>query len=254
MAGLPDEKIVEAHGSFAKSKCLNCFTEADPDWVKEAIFKDEIPKCLSCKNGLVKPCITFFGECLPSKFFDYLDDTSYCDLLIVIGTSLKVQPFASLVDQVEPPTPRLLINREPIFGYFDFDEADSEKTRDAFYQGNCDDGVRKLAELIGWQDELEELYTNGHSKLLGRTLTTIDQITEKLSEVSISKEETNFCDDEEDKLNSEETLDHTEEVSGDVDVDKLSKDLQNISIDASVDASGVKIEGRKDAIAELTAA
>ena len=35
-----------------------------------------------------------------------------CDLLIIMGTSLAVQPFASLVDHVSKTTPRLLINRE----------------------------------------------------------------------------------------------------------------------------------------------
>ena len=35
-----------------------------------------------------------------------------CDLLLVMGTSLVVQPFASLVDRVPPDCPRLLINRE----------------------------------------------------------------------------------------------------------------------------------------------
>ncbi len=37
-----------------------------------------------------------------------------CDLLVVMGTSLVVQPFASLVDRVPPDCPRLLINREKV--------------------------------------------------------------------------------------------------------------------------------------------
>jgi NAD+-dependent protein deacetylase sirtuin 2 len=65
----------------------------------EIIFNDEIPKCLSCE-GVVKPDIVFFGENLPSKFFKYMDkDFDDCELLIVLGTSLVVQPFASLVDK-----------------------------------------------------------------------------------------------------------------------------------------------------------
>lgn len=49
-------------------------------------------------NGL---CTTVLQEDFPA-----------CDLLIVMGTSLKVQPFASLIDDVPETTPRLLINRE----------------------------------------------------------------------------------------------------------------------------------------------
>uniref|UniRef100_A0A914V455 Uncharacterized protein n=1 Tax=Plectus sambesii TaxID=2011161 RepID=A0A914V455_9BILA len=29
--------------------------------------------------------------------------------------------------------------------------------RDAFWQGTCDDGCQKLADLLGWGDELREL-------------------------------------------------------------------------------------------------
>ena len=38
-------------------------------------------------------------------------DFDECDLLIVMGTSLNVQPFASLVNFVADHVPRLLINR-----------------------------------------------------------------------------------------------------------------------------------------------
>ncbi|CAG8640329.1 5942_t:CDS:2 [Acaulospora morrowiae] len=233
IAGLPDDKIVEAHGSFARSECLHCYAEADPDRVREAVFGEEIPKCSSCKVGLVKPCITFFGECLPVKFFEYLDDFLYCDLLIVIGTSLQVQPFASLVDRVESPTIRLLINREPIYEYFDFEGIYSEISRDAFYKGDCDDGIRKLAELIGWQDELEELYTIGHSKIINYTPETVEKKSENL-DVSISK------DDKIDGV-SEKALEDNEQVS-DKEVDKLSEDIQKISINIAADESDVKIE------------
>ncbi len=51
-----------------------------------------------CSEGLVKPDIVFFGESLPARFFQYMaTDFSKADLLIVLGTSLTVQPFASLI-------------------------------------------------------------------------------------------------------------------------------------------------------------
>ena len=46
----------------------------------------------------VKPDIVFFGEGLPQRFFSLADvDFDSCDLLIVMGSSLVVQPFASLI-------------------------------------------------------------------------------------------------------------------------------------------------------------
>ncbi|RIA98697.1 DHS-like NAD/FAD-binding domain-containing protein [Glomus cerebriforme] len=114
LAGLPDDMIVEAHGSFAKSECLNCFKLADAEWMKDKVDNGGIPMCDSCEVGIVKPCITFFGESLPDNFFRKLKDFKTCDLLIVIGTSLQVQPFASLIDYVGEKTPRLLINLEEV--------------------------------------------------------------------------------------------------------------------------------------------
>jgi NAD-dependent SIR2 family protein deacetylase len=47
--------------------------------------------CTQDCGGVVKPDITFFGESLPERFFTSADrDFPMCDLLIVMGTSLKV--------------------------------------------------------------------------------------------------------------------------------------------------------------------
>ena len=76
----------------------------------------QIPRCTIAKcKGVVKPDIVFFGENLPERFFKCVrEDFKQCDLLIVLGTSLVVQPFASLIDRVGPHCPRLLINMEVI--------------------------------------------------------------------------------------------------------------------------------------------
>ncbi|GBB91885.1 hypothetical protein RclHR1_01930027 [Rhizophagus clarus] len=172
LAGLPDEYVVEAHGSFAKSKCLRCKKFADAGWMKEMIYSGGIPICASCKIGVVKPCITFFGESLPGKFFLRINDFQICDLLIVIGTSLQVQPFASLIDSVGEKVPRLLINLEQVGCYgmsdmgFDFEGKYQKYWRDAFYKGTCDEGIKKLAELCGFKDELLQIYEEGHESLI----------------------------------------------------------------------------------------
>ena len=133
---------------------------------------DSIPRC-KC-GGLVKPDIVFFNEPLPQKFnWMSTADMVTCDLLIVIGTSLTVQPFASLymdqcehvglVHKVKENVPRLLINRDPV-GPFRFYQMDC-CFRDVVFLGDCDEGVKKLCDLIGWRSEWEELYTKGRAKL-----------------------------------------------------------------------------------------
>jgi NAD-dependent deacetylase sirtuin 2 len=67
---------------------------------KKAVFQNDIPKCDDC-SGLVKPDIVFFGEQLPDRFHTLIaQDFKQCDALIVMGTSLQVMPFASLIDRV----------------------------------------------------------------------------------------------------------------------------------------------------------
>jgi NAD+-dependent protein deacetylase SIR2 len=60
-AGVPDDKIIEAHGSFATQRCITCRAPYDGDEMKRRVFLQEIPCCKSC-DGLVKPDIVFFGE------------------------------------------------------------------------------------------------------------------------------------------------------------------------------------------------
>ena len=44
---------------------------------------------------IMKPDIVFFGEGLPETFYDSIgDDKEEVDLLVVIGSSLKVKPVA----------------------------------------------------------------------------------------------------------------------------------------------------------------
>lgn len=63
-------------------------------------MKGTIPKCEKCLEGVVKPDIVFFGEMLPDRFHSLIEhDFPQADLLIIMGSSLVVQPFASLIDR-----------------------------------------------------------------------------------------------------------------------------------------------------------
>eukprot|EP01126_Amoeba_proteus_P053852 TRINITY_DN6586_c0_g1_i2.p1 TRINITY_DN6586_c0_g1~~TRINITY_DN6586_c0_g1_i2.p1 ORF type:complete len:290 (+),score=52.89 TRINITY_DN6586_c0_g1_i2:205-1074(+) len=153
LAGVPEEKLIEAHGSFANAHCLGCRRSFSPDMIKEAIFNDTVPRC-SC-GDLIKPDIVFFGESLPKTFFTaQLDDFPICDLLLVIGTSLKVQPFAGLINKVLSTTPRVLINMD-IVG--NFEEDPNYNYRDVMVLGDLQESIFKIVEILGWQEEFKEL-------------------------------------------------------------------------------------------------
>lgn len=175
VAGINSEKLVEAHGTFHTSHCIECQAVYSVEWMKDKIFSDLLPICESC-SGLVKPDIVFFGESLPLRFFEYsIVDLPKCDLLIIMGSSLVVQPFASLKDSVSKECPRFLINLEKVgegdpltrllgFGSpLDFDP--ETNARDVFWKGNCDDGCQLLADKLGWGDELRELVRKEHERI-----------------------------------------------------------------------------------------
>lgn len=149
-AGVPGDKIVEAHGSFAKQSCIECKTYFPDDEIRQHVRDKTIPLCHKC-NGLVKPEIVFFGEQLPSDFFENRMLPSQADLAIVIGTSLTVQPFASLPTMTQENTPRLLLNKERVGGI-------GSRADDVLILGDCDDGVRRLAKALGWLGHLEKLW------------------------------------------------------------------------------------------------
>lgn len=159
-ANISNDKIVEAHGAFHIGHCVECEKEYSQEWIKDIIFKDEIPTCLlpQC-GGYVKPDIVFFGEGLPERFFDCMrSDFPSCDLLIIIGTSLTVQPFASLTERVSQECPRLLINMEKSGSSFMFGK--SGNFRDVALLGDCDEGCRTLARKLGWDKELDDLLSS----------------------------------------------------------------------------------------------
>uniref|UniRef100_T1IPY0 NAD-dependent protein deacetylase n=1 Tax=Strigamia maritima TaxID=126957 RepID=T1IPY0_STRMM len=195
IALIPEEKIVEAHGTFYTSHCMNrkCGKEYSLPWMQEKIFADEIPKCTECKT-VVKPDIVFFGENLPDRFYSCTPkDFKKCDLLIVIGTSLTVQPFASLIEQVPTKTPRLLINKEKagqtdnlVFamgfeGGMKFDDADNY--RDVAWLGMCDDGCQALADALGWGKELKDLVKREGERLERENKSSTEPIAEAAAKI-----------------------------------------------------------------------
>ncbi|KAA0164955.1 hypothetical protein FNF27_07737 [Cafeteria roenbergensis] len=113
-AGLPPGSVVQAHGSFASASCVaeGCGATAAASDVNAALVQGEVPRCGTC-GGLAKPDIVFFGESLaPSYAAVRRQDMEAADLVIVMGTSLRVQPVASQPRDAGALVPRLLINRE----------------------------------------------------------------------------------------------------------------------------------------------
>ncbi|KAL8762391.1 MAG: hypothetical protein Q9184_001605 [Pyrenodesmia sp. 2 TL-2023] len=180
-AGVPDDKIVEAHGSFASQRCIECQTDFPDDLMKQAISRREVPYCRQapCK-GLVKPNIVFFGESLPEEFQRNRTLPAAADLAIIMGTSLTVQPFASLPGYCSEGVPRLLVNSERVGGL-------GSRADDVLLLGDCDEGVRKLASAVGWLEELEALFETHHPKQSSHAQSKVSKTQDDRLEDEIAK-------------------------------------------------------------------
>jgi NAD-dependent histone deacetylase SIR2 len=157
-AGVPDNKVIEAHGSFATQRCIDCKRPFDDEKMKEHIEAKKIAKCEVC-GGYVKPDIVFFGEGLPPEFINAVPSMQTADLLIVMGTSLTVHPFASLAGMVRGSCPRVLINLD-LVGDF------GSRADDVILLGKCDEIVTELCKELGWEKELLGLWENTKASVL----------------------------------------------------------------------------------------
>ena len=130
--------------------------------MKEFVARGEVPRCEAKRvveggeeeeacGGLVKPDIVFFGEALPRAFFELSDKAKEADLILVMGTSLQVHPFASLPNMADEDIPRVLFNLERVGSF-------GTQADDVMVLGDCDTGIRKLADELGWREELEEAW------------------------------------------------------------------------------------------------
>lgn len=97
-AGSAAELVVELHGNMFESVCLNCADRRD---MREALARvlagERDPECARC-GGILKSATISFGEQLDPAVLDLASNAARrCDLLLVAGSSLTVQPAAGLV-------------------------------------------------------------------------------------------------------------------------------------------------------------
>lgn len=90
------KKIIELHGSPKIHYCIKCTKEYDYSQIQQKLKTTEVPLCDLC-SGILKPKITFYGESLSEKVVDQaIKLISKADLVLILGSSLVVQPAASL--------------------------------------------------------------------------------------------------------------------------------------------------------------
>lgn len=131
--------IIEFHGSFKKAICNDCGREYNISKVlNDNINDDEFDFKCTC-GGIIRPDIVLFGEAVRREE-EAIKKIKEADLLIVIGTSMVVQPFASLPSKAKPNTPIIVINNSST--YLD------EDRMAVIVKENCDDVLLKIKNKL----------------------------------------------------------------------------------------------------------
>jgi NAD-dependent deacetylase sirtuin 2 len=177
-AGLSASRLVQVHGTMGDAYCTKCNKRTSIDVIRDALARPaptpadaHVPTCPRCA-GVVKPKVVLFNEGIPARAFAQAAvDFPRADLLLCMGSTFQVLPFAALIDQVDNLVPRVLINLEKVahsggddplgssVKRFTFDGPGSY--RDVFVQGACDSTVATMADLIGWRPDLDALTSAG---------------------------------------------------------------------------------------------
>jgi len=102
--------VFELNGTSRYWICLKCDARYDPDLVQERLESGvEVPLCDKC-GGLLKSATISFGQQLPQDVLsEALDLCLQTDLILAIGSSLVVEPAASLPLQAKQNGGRLVI-------------------------------------------------------------------------------------------------------------------------------------------------
>jgi len=107
-------RVLELHGTNQEAVCLNCGLKDDFETVYQKLLAGaDDPHCPSC-NGQLKPNTISFGQPLnPDILSLAFDWARQCDVVLAVGSSLVVEPAASIPrTAVEYGAKLILINRD----------------------------------------------------------------------------------------------------------------------------------------------
>jgi NAD-dependent deacetylase len=114
-AGNNAEHIIEMHGTSRAAACTLCGKRSSMIELQQRIDAGEIdPLCSDC-GGFLKAATILFGQRVPDAELARARELARsCDLFLVVGSSLKVTPAATLPRlALKNDVPLIIINLEP---------------------------------------------------------------------------------------------------------------------------------------------
>lgn len=126
------DNLLEFHGSLYDLYCSECHQKIEvEDYLKSYIHvRDE---------GIIRPNVVLYGEMLDERVINgSIAALQTADTVVLVGTTFKVYPFASLLEFVNARAKVILINKEDVYN----------SRVDYKYIGNAKDVFEELEKII----------------------------------------------------------------------------------------------------------
>lgn len=130
--------VLEMHGSLERARCMMCGAVTSMNEALARTQDDVIPMC-AC-GTMLRPDVVLFGEMLPPAFEDAIGLVHRCTSLLVLGTSLQVEPVASIV--------RLAAARRAHIGIVNMGETTSDDLAEVRIDGDIVETLCNVAALL----------------------------------------------------------------------------------------------------------
>jgi NAD-dependent deacetylase len=113
-AGSSPQSVLELHGNLPGSRCLSCGAAERTLDILARLDAVPDPRCARC-GGMLATDVVMFGEPLPADVLDAaVEAAAACEVFIAVGSTLTVQPVASLTRVAGEAGARvIIINAEP---------------------------------------------------------------------------------------------------------------------------------------------
>jgi NAD-dependent deacetylase len=113
-AGSDPARTIELHGSAHRVRCLDCDASWPADEVQNRLELEPLPACEIC-GGMLRAATILFGQAMPEEALRRAFAVARAtDLMLVVGSSLVVQPAARLPEIAVAGGARLaIVNNEP---------------------------------------------------------------------------------------------------------------------------------------------
>ncbi len=132
---------IEIHGNGQRAVCTECGRRFDIDPIVERVEDGEAPPTCDHCGGVLKPDVVLFGERLPES--DLLEAQAVsrdADFFLAIGSSLSVEPAASL--------PRHALERGGSFVIVNLDRTELSDRADYEFRADVTDVLPALTEAV----------------------------------------------------------------------------------------------------------